>query len=161
MEAICCPVHGGGKLSVSRCGRWLACVVSGDSGVLVNWRWYACIWLLVRSSVACLSHSFKSDDHEWYWAAPSPADETWYRRNIDVLGREWYWSFRCRYRWGRGVSMSVSLVSALVSQLVPVYVSLSVSAVRERSPWLYVFVSVSGGFWHFFASMYWTSHWSI
>ena len=41
--------------------------------------------------------------------------------------------------------MSVSLVSALVSQLVLVYVSVSVSAVRECSPWWYVSVSVSGG----------------
>ena len=53
--------------------------------------------------------------------------------------------------------MSVSLVSALVSQLVLVYVWLSVSAVRECSLWWYVFVFVSGGFWHFFASVYWTS----
>ena len=53
--------------------------------------------------------------------------------------------------------MSVSLVSALVSQLVLVYASLSVSAVLECSPWWYVFVSVSGGFWHFFTSVYCTS----
>ena len=51
--------------------------------------------------------------------------------------------------------------SALVSQLVLVHVSLSESAVRECSPWWYVFVSVSGGFWHFFASVYWTSPKSI
>ena len=53
--------------------------------------------------------------------------------------------------------MSVSLVSALVSQLVLVYVSSSMSAVRECSPWWYVFVSVSGWFWHFFTSLYRTS----
>ena len=57
--------------------------------------------------------------------------------------------------------MSVSLVSALVSPLVLVYVLLSVSAVRECSPWWYVFVSVNGGFWHFFASVYWTSPFAL
>ena len=43
--------------------------------------------------------------------------------------------------------MSVSLVLALVSQLVLVYVFVSVSAVRECSPWWYVSVSMSGGFY--------------
>ena len=46
--------------------------------------------------------------------------------------------------------MSVSLISALVSQLVLMYVSVSMSAVRECSPWWYVSVSVSGGFWNLF-----------
>ena len=45
---------------------------------------------------------------------------------------------------------AVSLVSALVSQLVLVYVLLSMSAVGECSPSWYVSVSVSGRFWHFF-----------
>ena len=53
--------------------------------------------------------------------------------------------------------MSVFLVLALVSQLVLVYVSVPVSAFRECSPRWYVSVSVSGGFWHFFALVYWTS----
>ena len=58
--------------------------------------------------------------------------------------------------------MSVSLVSALVSQLVLVYVSLSVSGVRDCSPWWrYVSVSMSGGFWHFFASGHWPSFFSF
>ena len=42
----------------------------------------------------------------------------------------------------------MSLVSALVSRLVLVYVSVSVSAVRECA-WWYVFVFVNGGFWQF------------
>ena len=45
--------------------------------------------------------------------------------------------------------MPVCLVSALVSQLVLVYVSVPVSVVCGCSSWWYVFVSVSGGFWHF------------
>ena len=53
--------------------------------------------------------------------------------------------------------MSVPLASVLVSQLVLVYVSVIMSAARECSPWLYVSVSVTGGFWHFLASVYWTS----
>ena len=56
-----------------------------------------------------------------------------------------------------GKSAAVSLVSALVSQLVLVYVSVFVSAVGVQSLWWYVFASVSGGFWHFFASVHWTS----
>ena len=54
---------------------------------------------------------------------------------------------------GESACLCLSLVSALVSQLVLVYVSVSVRAVRECSPSWYVSVSVSGGFWHFFASI--------
>ena len=57
--------------------------------------------------------------------------------------------------------MSVSLVSALVSQVALVYVSVSVSADRECSPWWYVSLSVSGRFSHFFASVSWTSPFCI
>ena len=73
------------KLSVSRWGGCLACVVSGDSGVLVNWRWYACTWLLVLSSVACLSHSYKSGDHERRWATEAQL----MRRDIVETSMSW------------------------------------------------------------------------
>ena len=97
------------------------------------------------SSVVCLSHSFKSDDHEWYWATQAQLT----RREVVETSMS-----RAGSDTGRlvaaiseeGESACLSLVSALVSQLVLVYVSVSVSAVRECNPWWYVSVSVSGGF---------------
>ena len=44
-----------------------------------------CTRLLVLSGVACLSHSFNSGDHEWYWATPAQLT----RRDIVETSMSW------------------------------------------------------------------------
>ena len=79
-----------------------------------------------------MSHSFKSGDHEGCWA--TQAQPT--RREIVETSVSWAESDTGRlFAAISEEGESVSLVSALVSQLVLVYMSVSVSAVRECSPW--------------------------
>ena len=65
-----------GSLSGLRCFWGFRCV--GELEVI-------CTWLLVLSSVACLSHSFKSGNHEGRWATQAQLT----RRDIVETSMSW------------------------------------------------------------------------
>ena len=105
--------------------------------------------LLVLSSVACLSHAFKSGDHEGPWVTQAQLT----RREIVETSMSWAGSDTGRLvaAFSEEVSQHVCVSGFGVGQsIVIVYVSVSVSAVRECAcGGMCLYLSM--------ASVYWTS----